>query len=152
MKKIHPREKGQSLVTFVAAFPILIFALTVVFDFGLFLITKSYTRMIADSAALAGAGALDMSGLDQQIFILNPDWADARVRQAYNQNVGNMSDEDSMMTFTLTNVSVSGASVWVSVSGRCNFVWGSYMGLVNCSTTATSSARAASGISSELGP
>jgi len=152
MHKINRREKGQSLITFVAAFPILIFALTVAFDFGRLLILKSQARLLADSSALAAAGALDMQSLDDGVFILNSRWANARAYDAVSKSISHLPPEDSWMHLRLTNVSVRGAQVTVSVVGTCDFVWGTYLGLANCSTTAVSSARAASGISSERIP
>ena len=149
---INKREKGQSLITFVAAFPIIIFALTVVFDLGRLLILKSQARIFADSSALAAAGALDMRSLDSGAFVLNHRWASQRAEDTVSKSISHLPPEDSWMHLRLTNVSVRGAEVTVSVVGTCEFIWGTYMGLANCSTTAIASARAASGISSEMGP
>lgn len=146
--KAHKKETAQIVIFFVILIPVIIAALTISYDFGRLFVLKNQVRIIADSAALAGAGSLDMRSLNNNAFVLNPDWAQSRAQAAYNTNVYNMDPEDSWMRISLATVSVVGNSVTVVVTGTCDYVWGSYFGLTNCAAVFVSTASPSSGISS----
>jgi Flp pilus assembly protein TadG len=141
------REKGQALVVFLVLFPIFIMALFVAFDLGRYLVMRNQLRLAADSAAVAGAGALDMASADSGNFILHPAWAQQRAAAAF----GKVSALNSAgwMSMALGSVQVSGKEITVTVSGYSTAVFGKYLGISGYSATVTSSARAATGITAE---
>ncbi|MBN2471849.1 MAG: hypothetical protein JXN59_14095, partial [Anaerolineae bacterium] len=70
-------ETGQAIFLVLGLMVILLVALTLAFDFGRFFLLRSRVRIIADTAALAGAGALDIQRSAGGNFALNGSWAQA---------------------------------------------------------------------------
>ena len=88
--------KGQFYLAFLTlAVPVFLLMMVVVVDFGNFLTMRSMTRSLADSAALAAAGAVDMGGKDGSSggtekgsnYTLNARWAKARAEEVFRETV-----------------------------------------------------------------
>ena len=88
--------KGQFYLAFLTlAVPVFLLMMVVVVDFGNFLTMRSMTRSLADSAALAAAGAVDMGGKDGSSggtekgsnYTLNARWARARAEEVFRETV-----------------------------------------------------------------
>ena len=142
-------QKGQSILAFIVLFPIFIVCLFVVTDLGRLLYLKNQVRIAADSAALAAAGALDMSqAAENEVFVLNQNWAEERAANALSFMQGQIS-EDAWMTYGLTSLNIDGLEVTVIVDGTGSTLFGGYMGIGSFSARAVSHARAAVGVDSE---
>ena len=141
-------ERGQIIFPILGLFIVLILALTLVIDFGRFFLLRSRVRTIADTAALAGAGALDIRQSTTGDFSLNAIWARERSQEVYQQTLSR-NPKDAWMSINLESVSVDGLLVTVKVSGTCEAIWGGLFGITNFSTSVISSARAAVGITTE---
>jgi uncharacterized membrane protein len=142
-------QKGQSILAFIVLFPIFIVCLFVVTDLGRLLYLKNQVRIAADSAALAAAGALDMSqAAKNEVFVLNQNWAEERATKAISFMQGQVS-EDAWMTYGLTSLNIDGLEVTVIVDGSGDTIFGGYMGIGSFSARAVAHARAAVGVDSE---
>ncbi len=145
---IKQSEKGQAAILVLGLIAILLVGLTLSFDFGRFFLLRSRMRTIADTAALAGAGALDIQHSASGDFALNANWAQARALEVYQKSLA-LNPKDAWMTISLGGVSVSGRKVSVTVNGSCPSVWGGFFGIGAFSTSVTADARAAVGITRE---
>jgi Flp pilus assembly protein TadG len=142
-------QNGQSILAFIVLFPIFIVCLFVVTDLGRLLYLKNQVRIAADSAAIAAAGALDMSqAAKNEVFVLNQKWAEERATKAISFMQGQIS-EDKWMTYGLTSLNIHGLEVTVVVDGTGSTLFGGYMGIESFSARAVSHARAAVGVDSE---
>ena len=141
-------ERGQIIFPILGLFIVLILALTLVIDFGRFFLLRSRVRTIADTAALAGAGALDIRQSTTGDFTVNTMWARERTQEVYQQTLS-LNPKDAWMSINLESVVVNGQMVTVTVSGTCEAIWGGLFGINNFSTSVISSARAAVGITTE---
>ena len=88
--------KGQFYLAFLTmAVPVFLLMMVVVVDFGNFLTMRSMVRSLADSSALAAAGAVDMGGKDGKSggtergsnYTLNARWARARAEEVFRETV-----------------------------------------------------------------
>ena len=147
----HSSTSGQVILPLLGLLVILVIALTVAFDFGRFLLLRSRVRSIADTAALAGAGALDIQRSTAGNFALNTSWAQERAEQVYHETLAR-NPRDRWMQISLLEIAVEGRTVRVTLSGSCQPVWGTYVGIPAFSTRVTSAARAAIGITQEVAP
>jgi uncharacterized membrane protein len=141
-------EKGQAVILVLGMIAMLLLALTLSFDFGRFFLLRSRVRTIADTAALAGAGALDIQRSAGGNFVMNTNWAQTRALEVYQKTLM-LNPKDSWMTISLGGISVNGRSVTVTVNGSCASVWGGFFGIGSFSTSVTADARAAVGITRE---
>lgn len=141
-------EQGQTVFLVLGLMVMLVMALTLVFDFGRFFLLRSRVRTIADTAALAGAGALDIQRSANGGFAVNANWAQARALEVYQQTLA-MNPRDAWMAISLGGIAVNGRRVTVTVHGTCPSVWGGLVGIENFTTSVTANARAAVGISGE---
>ena len=149
--------KGQFYLSFLTmAVPVFLLMMVVVVDFGNFLTMRSMARSLADSAALAAAGAVDMGRKDGKSggtsrgsrYTLNPNWARQRAEDIFRETVnGNQPRYMSAgrTDFTL-DVSVSGKRAYVTVTGTYRPLWANLLGAEPITTVATSVAEAATGI------
>ena len=149
--------KGQFYLAFLTmAVPVFLLMMVVVVDFGNFLTMRSMARSLADSAALAAAGAVDMGGKDGKsggtgrgsTYTLNAAWARRRAEEVFRETVnGNQPRYMSVgrTDFTL-DVSVSGKRAYVTVTGSYRPVWANLLGAGPIQTVASSVAEAATGI------
>ena len=149
--------KGQFYLAFMTlAVPVFLLMMVVVVDFGNFLTMRSMARSLADSAALAAAGAVDMGGKDGKSggtekgsgYTLNARWAQARAEEVFRETVnGNQPRYMSAgrTDFTIS-VSVSGKRATVTVTGSYRPLWANLLGAVPFQTTSVSTAEAATGI------
>jgi Flp pilus assembly protein TadG len=146
----HKSESGQVVVAFVVLIPVLIMALFISLDLGRYQIMRNQVRIAADAAALAAAGALDLSEAADGNFVLNETWAQQRAMEAVAAMKGRIT-EDNWMTISLTSIQVNGAEVEVRVNGTAATVFGSFpvLGVGGFSVSVVSKARAATGIHSE---
>ena len=148
MKGKRFSERGQIIFPVLGLFIVLILALTLVIDFGRFFLLRSRVRTIADTAALAGAGALDIRQSTTGDFAVNASWARDRSQEVYQQTLAR-NPRDTWMAISLEEVSVDGPMVTVTVTGTCEAIWGGLFGIHHFSTSVTSAARAAVGITTE---
>jgi hypothetical protein len=141
-------EKGQVLLAFIILFPVFIVALFVVTDLGRYFYLKNQVRIAADSAALAAAGALDISEAGSGNFVLNKNWAQQRAIDAIDEMRDEIA-EDNWMTYSVAAVMVDGRDVTVIVNGNGSSLFGGYLGISGFNAQAVSHARAAVGVDSE---
>ena len=149
--------KGQFYMAFLTmAVPVFLLMMVVVVGFGNFLTMRSMARSLADSAALAAAGAVDMGGKDGKSggtgkgrnYTLNAAWSRRRAEEVFRETVnGNQPRYMSAgrTDFTL-DVSVSGERAYVTVTGSYRPIWANLLGAVPIQTVASSVAEAATGI------
>jgi hypothetical protein len=146
-KMISPREKetGQASIVFIASLVIIMAAFALLVDGGRYLVMRNRARMMADASALSGAGMLDVEKAQEGDFVLHSDLAFEQAHYIFNENIA---DIPVWSDFQITQVRISGNEIWVTVTGTSTPLFGSNLGL-NYSALVVSSARAASGISSE---
>jgi hypothetical protein len=150
MNSIQCNEKGQASLVFVASMVIILAAFALVIDGGRYLVMRSRARMMADASALSGAGVLDVEEAQIGNFVLEmggagvPITARERAIDIFNAN---KADSPEWTNYQI-DVRVAGNQIWVTVTGQFSPVYGSGLGLTY-STSVTSSARAAVGISHE---
>ena len=143
-------EKGQASLVFVASLVIILAAFALVIDGGRYLVMRSRARMMADASALSGASAIAVDEAQQGNFILDPGGVydpDSAMGKAVDVFKRNKSDAPDWTNYQI-DVRVAGNEIWVTVTGQFSPVYGSGLGLTY-STSVTSSARAAVGISHE---
>ena len=145
MNNYRKHERGQASLVFIASLVIIMAAFTLLVDGGRYLVMRNRARMMADASALSGAGMLDVEKAQEGDFILDRDLANEYVETVYFQNY---LDKPDWADYQLQEVRVSGNEIWVTIAGTSIPLFGSNLGL-NYSVTIVSSARAASGISSE---
>jgi len=141
-------ESGQVALVFIASMVIVIAAMALLIDGGRYLVMRNRTRMMADAAAITGAGIIDVEAAGQGNFILDANKEAGAQKAAYTNFTKNMDDSPEYADFSLDEVRVSGNQIWVTVTGRSTPLFGAQWGL-NYSATVVSSARAGTGISSE---
>jgi hypothetical protein len=139
------RERGQTSLVFIASLVIIIAAFALLVDGGRYLVMRNRVRMMADASALSGAGMLDIEKAQEGDFVLDGTEAYKRAKKIFNDNIEDIPD---WSDYQITQIRISGNEIWVSISGTSAPLFGSNFGL-NYSTTIVSSARAATGISSE---
>ena len=148
---------GQLYLSFLTmVIPVFLLMMVVVIDYSNFLNMRNLARALADSAALAGAGAVDMGGADGSsggtnrgnTYTLDPAWARTRAEQVFNQTLG--AGQTRYMRSGRTNfslaVEVSGKDVFVTVTGVYRPIWSNLLGAKQMTTVATAKASAATGI------
>lgn len=145
MNKNREKEKGQVSLIFIASMVIVIAAIALLVDGGRYLVMRNRTRMMADASALSAASILDLEEARNGNFVLDSNGADDTARKIFNRNIETSPE---YADFVLDEVRVQGNQIWVTVTGRSTPLFGSQWGL-NYSTTIISSARAATGISTE---
>ncbi len=143
-------ERGQLLVAVMALIPAFVLALFITVDLGRYQYLRSQTRIMADSAALAAAGALDIQQAGRGNFVLNKRWARQRAEGAMREMTGRVAEDD-WMTFLLASVSVEGAQAEVTVIGQGDTIFGRIplLGITGFKTAVSSRARAAVGVEIE---
>jgi Flp pilus assembly protein TadG len=142
-------QRGQSLLAFIILFPIFVICLFIVTDLGRLLYLKNQVRIAADSAALAAAGALDMTeAAEFENFIINPVWANKRATNTIIEMRSRI-DEDAWMTYNITSLSINDNEVTVVVTGSGSTLFGGYLGIGEFSASAVSHARATVGVDRE---
>jgi len=145
MMSLRKNERGQASLVFVASLVIIMAALALLVDGGRYLVMRNRARMMADASALSGAGMLDVEKAQEGAFVLHSDLAFEQAHIIFNENIN---DIPVWSDYQITQVRISGYEIWVTITGTSAPLFGSNFGL-NYSTTVVSSARAASGISSE---
>ena len=142
-------QRGQTTLAFIVLFPIFIVSLFVVTDLGRLLYLKNQVRIAADSAALAAAGALDMvQAAENEVFVINPEWAEVRADKALRLMQGQIS-EDEWMTYGISSMIIDGREVTVVVDGSGSTIFGGFLGIGSFSARAVSHARTTVGVDSE---
>jgi len=150
MRRNKYTEKGQASLVFVASLVIILAAFALAIDGGRYLIMRSRARMMADASALSGAGVLDLEEAQKGHFVLEaggegvPVTAKEKAVDIFNAN----KEAGPKWTRYQIDVRVAGNEIWVTVTGQVSPVYGSGLGL-SYTTSVTSSARAAVGISHE---
>jgi len=143
-------QRGQMVLAFIILFPVFIICLFIVTDMGRYLAMKNQVRIVADSAALAAAGALDLQETTMnQIFVINENWARERAKDAIQQTMLIDPDENKWMQYWLQKIIVKGDRVTVIVEGTGSFIFGGYLGLSTFNVRAVSHARVAVGVDRE---
>ena len=145
MNRYKKGESGQASLVFVASLVIIMAAFTLLVDGGRYLVMRNRARMMADASALSGAGLLDIEKAQEGNFVLDVSEARKYAQSIYDQNY---LDKPDWADYQLQEVRVSGNEIWVTIAGTSTPLFGSNLG-INYSVTIVSSARAASGISSE---
>ena len=145
MNNYRKGENGQASLVFIASLVIIMAAFTLLVDGGRYLVMRNRARMMADASALSGAGLLDIEKAQEGNFVLDINDARKYAQSIYDQNY---LDKPDWADYQLQEVRVSGNEIWVTITGTSTPLFGSNLGL-NYSVTIVSSARAASGISSE---
>jgi hypothetical protein len=138
-------EKGQVALVFIASLVIIIAAMALLIDGGRYLVMRNRTRMLADAAAITGAGIMDVLEAGNGNFILDTVGADAAAKANFAKN---LDDSPEYADFSMDEVRVQGNRIRITVTGRSTPLFGAQWGL-NYSATVVSSARAGTGISSE---
>ena len=141
-------ESGQVSLVFIASLVIIIGAMALLIDGGRYLVMRSRARMLADAAAITGAGIIDVVEAGQGNFVLDTAPRDGAWDAATENFAINLEDSPDYADFSLDSVQVQGNQIRVTVTGRSAPLFGSRWGL-NYSATVVSSARAGSGISGE---
>jgi len=139
------KETGQASLVFVASLVIIMAAFALLVDGGRYLVMRNRARMMADASALSGAGALDLEKAQKGNFSLDSKEAFKYAHSIFNEN---MADKPDWADYQIQSVRIVGNEIWVTVTGTSSPLFGSSLGL-NYSVTIISSARAASGISTE---
>ena len=144
---ISPRDKetGQTSLVFIASLVIIMAAFALLVDGGRYLVMRNRARMMADASALSGAGMLDVEKAQEGDFVLHSDLAFKQAHYIFNENIA---DIPVWADYQISQVQVRDNEIRVTVIGTSAPLFGSNLGL-NYSATVVSSARAASGISSE---
>ena len=149
--------KGQFYLAFMTlAVPVFLLMMVVVVDFGNFLTMRSMARSLADSCALAAAGAVDMGGNDGTSggtskgsnYTLNARWAEVRAEEVFRETINGNQPRfmgAGRTDFSLS-VSISGKKATATVTGIYHPIWSKLLGNVPLQTTATTTAEAATGI------
>ena len=145
MQTARRNENGQASLVFVASLVIIMAAFALLVDGGRYLVMRNRARMMADASALSGAGILDLEKAHEGSFVLDNVLARRRAEYIFGENYR---DKPEWANYQLQEVRVIGNEIWVTVTGTSTPLFGSNLGL-NYSVTIVSSARAASGISSE---
>jgi hypothetical protein len=145
MNSYRKGEGGQVSLVFIASLVIIMAALTLLVDGGRYLVMRNRARMMADASALSGAGILDLEKAQEGYFVLDIGLARQYASSIFNENY---LDKPDWADYQLQEVRIIGNEIWVTVAGTSTPLFGSNLGL-NYSVTIVSSARAASGISSE---
>jgi hypothetical protein len=144
---MSPREKeiGQASLVFIASLVIIMAAFALLVDGGRYLVMRNRVRMMADASALSAAGMLDIEKAQEGDFVLDGFAADYQAKKIFNENMADIPD---WSDYQITQIRISGNEIWVTIAGTSAPLFGSNFGL-NYSATIVSSARAATGISSE---
>ena len=143
-------QKGQSVLAFLVLFPVFIICLFIVTDMGRVLALKNQVRIVADSAALAAAGALDLQETTmKQNFVINENWARERAEEAIQETMKVEPEDNAWMHYWLQRIIVKGDQVTVVIEGTGSFIFGGYLGLDTFNARAISHARVAVGVESE---
>ncbi len=145
MNKKQEKEKGQVSLIFIVSMVIVIAAMALLVDGVRYLVMRNRTRMMADASALSAASILDLEEASNGNFVLDRSGAIYTANDIFSKNIETSPE---YADFELNEVRVQGNQIWVTVTGRSAPLFGSQWGL-NYSTTIVSSARAATGISSE---
>lgn len=143
--KTRNKESGQTSLAFVVSMVVIISAFALLVDGGRYLVMRNRTRMMADASALSGAVMLDVVEAQQGNFVLDPIPANNKARDIFDKN---KKDSPGWADFQLDEVHIQDNNIWVVITGTSSPLFGSQWGL-RYTTTIVSSARAASGISSE---
>ncbi len=138
-------ESGQVALVFIASLVIIIGAMALLIDGGRYLVMRSRTRMLADAAAITGAGVLDVVQAGQGNFILDAYHAERKARANFTTN---LDDSPDYADFSIDSVQVVGNQIRVTITGTSAPLFGARWGL-NYSATVVSAARAGTGISGE---
>ena len=149
--------KGQFYMSFLTmVIPIFILMMIVVIDYSNFLNVRNMARALADSTALAAAGAVDMGGADGKSggtnkghsYTLDPSWARARAQQVFNQTLN--ADQPRYMrtgrTEFLMDIQIVGKEASVTITATYKPIWSNLLGAKPMTTVAISKATAATGI------
>jgi hypothetical protein len=143
-------QKGQIVLAFIVLFPVFIICLFIATDRGRYISLKNQVRIVADSAALAAAGAMDIrEATMNENFVINEAWARERALEAVQVNMDVAEEENRWMTYRLQDIHVRGDRVTVIVEGTGSFIFGGYLGLDTFNARAISHARVAVGVESE---
>lgn len=145
MNKKLEKEKGQVSLIFIVSMLIVIGAIALLVDGGRYLVMRNRVRMMADASALSASSILDLEEASNGNFVLDINGAELTAKHIFDKN---LETSPEYADFELGEVRVQGNQIWVTVKGRSAPLFGSQWGL-NYSTTIVSSARAATGISSE---
>lgn len=136
--------------------PVFLLMMVVVIDYSNFLTMRNMARTLADSAALAAAGAVDMGGTDGKSggtnkgnsYTLDPSWARVRAEQVLSQTINANQPrymQPGRVDFTMS-VEVVGKEASVTVTGTYKPIWSSLLGSQPMVTVAGAKASAATGI------
>ncbi|MCK4784487.1 MAG: Tad domain-containing protein [Desulfobacteraceae bacterium] len=139
------KEAGQASIVFIASLVIIMASFALLVDGGRYLVMRNRVRMMADASALSGASMLDIEEAQKGNFNLDPVMAYHTAEQRFKDN---KEDSPEWADFQLVQIQVRGNEIWVTIIGTSTPLFGSNLGL-NYTATIVSSARAASGISSE---
>jgi Flp pilus assembly protein TadG len=143
-------QRGQMILAFIILFPVFIICLFIVTDMGRYLALKNQVRIVADSAALAAAGALDLrEATMNENFVINKNWARKRAMEAIDQTMQIEPEENKWMKYWLQKIIVKGDRVTVVVEGTGTFMFGGYLGLSSFNARSVSHARVAVGVERE---
>jgi len=148
-------RKGDQGIAFLALFPILAAAIFLANDFPRALILQQRMRQVADGCALAAAGGLDEGHMitAQDPFAINKDWAQARADMVVAENtLPGALGVPAWMHVDNCQLTIDGSdhSVLVTVNGSVTNAFASGIGAPDSfSTTVTSKARAAIGITGD---
>ena len=156
MKKTLKRKlRGEYTILFLAlAVPAFILMMMVTYDFGNFLLMRSTTRAIADSAAIAAGGAVDMGGASGTTggtgkgssYTLTEAWPASRVNSIITTSTAKLPKHlKNRMQFSLSGLEVIGKEATVQITGTYTPMWTAYSDSSLMTTTVTQKVRAATG-------
>lgn len=154
MTHSYTHERGQTSLVFVATLVIIIGAFALLIDGGRYLVMRSQARMMTDASALSGASIIDVDEAKKGNFVLETSGADKEGNSIVTASekaveIFKKNKEDTPpWTLYQIDVRVYENEIWVKITGHFSPVFGSGLGL-SYSTSVTSSARAAVGISEE---
>jgi hypothetical protein len=148
-KRCREKEAGQVALIYIVSMVIVIAAIALLVDGGRYLVMRNRVRMLADASALSGANMLDIEEAQKGSFVLDAGSdelsAGYQAREIFDIN---KAASPEWADFQLAEVRVQGNEIRVTVTGSSAPLFGNQWGL-NYSATIVSSARVATGISSE---
>lgn len=157
MRNKENKIKGQFYMSFLTmVIPVFILMMVVIIDYSNFLNVRNMARSLADSTALAAAGAVDMGGKDGKSggtnkghsYTLDPSWARVRAEQVFNQtlNANQPRYMKSGRADFAMDIKIVGKQATATITATYKPIWSNLLGAKPMVTVATSNAAAATGI------
>jgi len=148
---LRKRQSGQTFAAFMLLMVMVVGAFMLSGDLSRVMIAMNKARDLADSAALAAAGAADARMFSNGTIAINPDLAELRARAVVSTWLAVRYPNEQFMNLSLSDFTVKGTDVYVTVSGNVDSVFGKFFGIDTWPIPGrTAHARLVYGINKEL--